>query len=184
MSDGDPPDARGNGFDQRFTAMYDELRRLAGRCIVRDLDTLHPTALVHEAYLRCRKTLADPDDGHLRALLVTAMRHILVDHARRRRAEKRGGDALATHCELAELAARPLDLVEFEDALTSLQGANARMARIVELRVLGGFTIEEVAHELSISTTTVSREWTFARAWLSRRLLPGGGGTEKEEVDG
>jgi RNA polymerase sigma-70 factor (ECF subfamily) len=183
MSDADPPDVHDSGFDQRFSAMYDELRQLAGRCIARDRDTLHPTALVHEAYLRCRQTLGGRDDNHLRALLVTAMRHILVDHARRRRAEKRGGLVRVTFCELAELVARPLDIVEFEDALASLEGASPRMTRIVEPRVIGGFTLEEVAAELSISRTTVGREWTFARAWLSRRLLPGGGGADPKECD-
>lgn len=183
MSDPQSPAAREERFDERFAAMYRELRELAARCIVRDEDTLHPTALVHEAYLRCRKSMGDFDDLHLRAAIVTVMRHVLVDHARRRATEKRGGRAKRSCCSLQELAAKPVDLVDLEDELTALEQANPRMARIVELRVIGGFTIDEVAQRLEISSTTVSREWTFARAWLARRLVSKDSREENDEPE-
>ena len=178
MSDADPPDARGNGFDQRFSAMYDELRQLAGRCIVRDRDTLHPTALVHEAYLRCRKTLGDPDDGHLRALLVTAMRHILVDHARARSSQKRGGwqDRVTLDDSFGASTAVSDEIVRLDEALTLLAGVDQRKSRVVELKYFGGMTNEEVATALGVSPETVKRDWRFSRNWLLRELTGGSGG--------
>ncbi len=171
---------RGNADAARrlIPLVYEELRRLAGHHMrdERPDHTLQPTALVHEAYLR----LADQDRvewagrTHFIAVASTAMRRILLDHARRHRAEKRGGGRKTTLVEsLAVAASREIDMLALDDALTRLEARDPRQGRIVELRYFGGLSIEETAAALSISPTTVKREWRFARAWLHRELSDG-----------
>ncbi len=160
--------------------VYEQLRALAGSYFRGQPPdhTLQPTALVHEAYL---KLIHNPDGewqnrAHFCAVAATAMRQILHDRARRRRAAKRGGEArrvpLVDQIE-APSAGTPVDLVALDDALERLSTLDSRQARIVELRFFGGLTVEEVAHLLEVSTRTIEKEWRRVRAWLSRELSSG-----------
>jgi RNA polymerase sigma factor (TIGR02999 family) len=158
--------------------LYPELRAIAARCFRgQPADhTLQPTALVHEAWVRIAAAaddgLAERDRSHFLALAATAMRQILVDHARRRRAVKRGGGErprpLLGHEAITEVVRD--DLPEIDVALTRLAAHDARMARVVELRFFGGLTVPEVARLLDVSVTTVESDWRFARAWLAREI--------------
>jgi RNA polymerase sigma-70 factor, ECF subfamily len=160
--------------------VYDELRRLADSYLRRERPdhTLQPTALVNEAYLRLvdqtRARLRDR--SHFFAVAARQMRRVLVDHARRHHADKRGGgarrvslDEAAEHAQ----AARDLDLVALDAALNRLAELDARQARIVELRFFGGLTVEETARALGVSATTVKDDWQSARAWLRREVRKG-----------
>lgn len=158
--------------------VYEELRALA-RCYFRGESpqhTLQPTALVNEAYLKLSRL--DRFDwqnrSHFVAVAASAMRQILVDHARGKKRGKRWGDCLRV--ELSDLPAafiqRPEDLLALDEALNKLAAKDARKARIVELRVFGGFSVEDVAGLLGTSKSTVEQEWTFIRAWLRRELGP------------
>jgi RNA polymerase sigma factor (TIGR02999 family) len=167
--------------------VYDELRRIAlglGRR-ERSGHTLQATALVHEAYLQLfgRKGLQLSgiewrDRRHFLACAARLMRHILVDHARRRNALKRGGDvvrvALDDDLDGAE-GLSPL-VVAVDDALRTLEELDPRATRVVELRFFAGLTLEEAADTLGVSRKTVVREWRKARAWLAAELEPGGSG--------
>ena len=159
--------------------VYDELRRLAGRYLRRERggQTLQPTALVHEAYLRLLK---DKKQGwqnrtHFLAIAALSMRQVLVERARARGASKRGGaqvrvtldETLAVHRETS------IDLVALDEALIRLALIDPQQARIVELRFFGGLTVEEAAEALGISPATVKRGWSVARAWLKRELSKG-----------
>jgi RNA polymerase sigma factor (TIGR02999 family) len=156
--------------------VYAELRALAGAVFreQRAEHTLQPTALVHEAFLK----LAGPGDvawesrAHFFALAAQAMRQILADHARRKRAEKRGGDRqrITLSDWATPASAHALDLIAFDDALARLGEIDPRQARVVELRFLGGMTMPEVARVMEISLSTAEREWRMARAWLRREL--------------
>lgn len=156
--------------------VYDELRALAGSYFRGQpaAHTLEPTALVHEAFVKLvDQTQVDwKDRGHFFAVAATAMRQILCDHARRARAQKRGGefdrvslDAVVTPASRAEV-----DLVALDDALAALQTLDPRKYRIVELRFFGGLEIDEVARLLDVSGSTVKNEWRAARAWLMAQL--------------
>lgn len=160
-----------------FALVYEELRSLAAAVLRRERQdhTLQPTALVHEAYLR----LADePHDrwenrAHFLAVAARAMRHILVDHARNRNAQKRGSGVTRLTLEGVEPVAGPapdLDLVVLDEALARLSQIDARQARIIELRFFGGLTVEETATAVGASARTVKREWQFARIWLKREM--------------
>lgn len=156
--------------------VYAELRRLAGSYLRREQmgQTLEPTALVHEAYLR----LVDcslPDwqsRAHFYGVAAHLMRQILVDHARERNAVKRGGGA--AHLSLDEnLAVSPeqeSDLVALDDALERLAACGPRKAQVVELRFFGGLSEDEIAEVLKVSAITVRRDWQFSKAWLLREL--------------
>jgi RNA polymerase sigma-70 factor, ECF subfamily len=157
--------------------LYSELRRLAAHCLrdERAGHTLQPTALVHEAYLK----LADQhrSEWHNRAqfmaLAAQLMRRILVDYARQRLAEKRGGGAVAVELQdhLVEgQAAQSEEMLAVDEALARLGELDAQQAKVVELRYFGGLTVEETADALDISPRTVKREWAMARAWLSLEL--------------
>jgi len=156
--------------------VYDELRGLAGGYLrgERPAHTLQPTALVHEAFLRVLKQsgVQWKNPGHLRAVCAQAMRRILVDHARGKKAGKRGGgsEPVTLQSELVGESDRAVDVLEVEEALTRLEGLNERQARIVELRFFGGLTNKETAEVLEVSETTVEDQWRFARAWLNREL--------------
>lgn len=156
--------------------VYDELRRIAHRHLGggRGPDTLHTTDLVHEAYLR----LAGPahadvaDRSHFFAVASTAMRHVLVDYARRRTAPKRGGGAHATTLSGKGLAvdARAEEVIALDAALERLGALDARLAQVVEMRFFGGMEVEEVADALGVSDRTVKRDWRKARAFLEVEL--------------
>jgi RNA polymerase sigma-70 factor, ECF subfamily len=135
--------------------------------------TLQATELVHEAYLRLvgRQAPDWQDRAHFFAVAAQVMRNLLVDHARARRRDKRGGGLIFPLDETHALAAvKSEDLLEIEDALKRLSAIDLRQGQIVELRYFGGLSIEEVAAVLHISECTVKREWRMAKAWLRARM--------------
>jgi RNA polymerase sigma factor (TIGR02999 family) len=157
--------------------LYPELRRLADDLLRRERSdhTLQPTALVHEAYIRLTGTreMRLESRRHFYGAAAMAMRRILVDHARQRRAQKRGGPDLG-RVEFDEALNAPVDLrMDFErldEALEELATFAPEKARIVELRYFAGLSIQETADLLEVAPATVKRHWTFARAWLHRAL--------------
>ncbi len=159
-----------------FPAIYDELCKIAHRQLNqrRANQTLSTKALVHEAYLKLiDQTQAHWDDRtHFFAVAAIAMRHILVDHARRRKAQKRGGNAKRTLLDEAmiDVDACAGELVALDEALQQLTTLNERLSRVVELRFFGGLSIEETATVLTTSVRTVKRDWRKARAFLYSEL--------------
>jgi RNA polymerase sigma factor (TIGR02999 family) len=169
--------ARGDAAagERLIPLVYDELRRQAARYLRRERPghTLRPTALVHEAYLRLAEQREDWENrAHFFAVASTLMRRILVDHARRRRAAKRAGQACRVTLteDVAVEQPRDVDLLALEAALDELAAFDATKARLVELRFFGGLTIEETSSVLDLSVATLVREWRLAKAWLYRRL--------------
>jgi RNA polymerase sigma factor (TIGR02999 family) len=156
--------------------VYEELRSLAAGYFRRQRNdhTLQPTALVHEAYLKLiNQTAAHWNDrAHFFAVAARAMRQILVNHALARKAEKRGGGAprMFLSDELAPTAARDFDPISLDESLRKLAEFDPRKAQVVELRFFSGLAVEEVAHVLGVSKTTVEGDWRLARAWLSKEL--------------
>lgn len=165
------------GALERLTPLiYDELRRIAHRYARRERNghTLQTTALVHEAYLRLAGT-EKPDwqnRSHFFAVTAQVMRHVLIDHARRRRYIKHGGEAQQIPIEEASLMAREraAELVALDEALEELARIDPRKSRVVELRYFGGLSLEETAEAVGVSLMTVRRDWRAAKAWLFRRL--------------
>jgi RNA polymerase sigma factor (TIGR02999 family) len=166
--------------------VYDELRRLADHYLRRERPdhTLQPTALVHEAYLKLiDQTRVDwQNRAHFFGVAAQLMRRILVDHARRHQASKRGGfrQKLTLDEAVDYSQTRDIDLVRLDEALTALAQFDARQSRVVELRFFGGLTIEETAEALSVSPATVKVDWSMAKAWLRREI--GGGGDAVGDV--
>jgi RNA polymerase sigma factor (TIGR02999 family) len=166
----------GAALDRLIPVVYDELRRVARRRLRGESPghALQSTALVHEAYLRLvdvdRMTLKNRT--HFFALAATLMRQILVDHARRRHADKRGGGATMVSLDGVLPVALPssVDVLALDEALDALSAIDERQCRVVELRFLAGLSIDEAAEALGVSTATVEREWALAKAWLYRRL--------------
>jgi RNA polymerase sigma factor (TIGR02999 family) len=165
-------------LDRLVPLVYDELRRVARRRL-RDESpghALQATALVHEVYLRLvdldRMTLTSR--AHFFGVAATLMRQILVDHARRQHADKRGGGATMMDLDDVSPAAQPtsVDVLALDQALEALSSIDARQCRVVELRFFAGLNIDETAEVLGISRATVEREWALAKAWLFRRLSP------------
>lgn len=161
----------GEAYDALLRLIYDELRSIAGGLMRRERGyrTLQPTALVHEAYMR----LAGSDSrwenrAHFFGAAARAMRRILVEHARQRRSQRRGGDLERVTFEDLDVQAEDpqLDLVALDEALTRLGGIDERLVRVVELRYFAGCTLEETAALLDTATATVKRDWAYARAWL------------------
>jgi RNA polymerase sigma factor (TIGR02999 family) len=156
--------------------VYDELRRIARQYLRKERSdhTLQPTALVHEAYMKLIdiSDVSWQDRAHFFAVASNVMRHILVDHARARATDKRGGEAQRIALEDAvKLSDAPdIDLLALDEAMKQLAEFDAQQSKIVELRFFGGLTIEETAHVLAISPATVKREGTMAKAWLFRRI--------------
>jgi RNA polymerase sigma factor (TIGR02999 family) len=164
--------------------VYDELRKLAAQRMAQEQpgQTLQPTALVHEAYLRLVGQ-ADPgwqNRGHFFAAAAEAMRRILVEQARRKRRAKHGGELHRACLDIAFLSAPSpnQDLLALDEALTKLATADPFKAQLIQLRFFGGLSNEEVAEILGISAVTAKRHWRYARAWLDREVsgsseLPG-----------
>jgi RNA polymerase sigma factor (TIGR02999 family) len=160
-------------------AVYGELRRLAGMYLRRQRQdhTLQPTALVHEAYLRLAQWDGSPwrDRAHFVGVAALVMRQVLILHARKRGAAKRGGSRL--RISLAEPVAPGagpiLDALALDRALTQLEAHSPQACRVVELRFFGGLSIEEISGCLGISPATVKRNWTFAKTWLHAQLEEG-----------
>ena len=163
-------------LDELTPLVYDELRDLAEHYmrLERGDHTLQPTALVHEAYLRLTGARRPRFENrvHFYGAAAQAMRRILVDHARRRLAQKRGEAPALVNLDEADTVGIDLrlDLVALDEALTSLAAIAARPARVVELRYFGGLSIDETAAVLDVAPATVKRHWAFARAWLYRAL--------------
>ena len=166
-------------LDRLVPLLYDDLRRVARRHLRRERPghSLQPTALVHEVFLRLvdvdRMTLKSRT--HFFALSARLMRQILVDHARRQRAGKRGGGATVISLNEAAGAAAPastpsVDLIALDEALDALSSFDVQQCRVVELRFFAGLNIPEAADALGVSTATVEREWAMAKAWLHQRL--------------
>ncbi|HVL68641.1 MAG TPA: sigma-70 family RNA polymerase sigma factor [Vicinamibacterales bacterium] len=167
--------------DALLPLVYQELRRLAASYLRRERagQTLQPTALVNEAYLRLLKDRPDrwQNRAHFCAIAAHSMRQILIERARARGAQKRGGARARVTLDEALVAGgdRSIDLVALDEALEKLARLDPEQARLVELRFFGGLTVEETADAMHISPATVKRHWTVARAWLARELegLPG-----------
>ncbi len=171
-----------DALDRLMPLVYQELHRMASRYMTgeRAEHTLQSTALVHEAYVRLiDQRLVDwQNRAQFFGLAAQAMRRILVDHARSRGRVKRGSDAPRVAVEVVDPAdpaasagtIEPEDAVAVDIALTKLQAIDQEQARIVELRFFGGLTVEETAEVLSMSPSTVKRDWALARAWLHREL--------------
>lgn len=163
-------------LDRVIPLVYQELRRVAHRQMSRERtgDSFQTTALINEAYLRLvDSTRVQPRDrGHFFAIAAQAMRHILIDRARSRRATKRGSGAQKVSLEeIADISnERAADLIALDDALTNLAQIDPRKAQIVELKYFGGMTIEEAAEVLKVSAPTVERDWKMAKIWLHREL--------------
>ena len=169
-------------LDEFVPTLYDELRRLAARHMRRERPghTLQPTALVHEVYLRLADKAPAPwqNRAHFFGIAAESMRRVLVEHARRRNAAKRGGGREAPGALQPPDAGRAVDVLALDDALTQLARIDPERSRIVELRFFGGLTVEEAAEVLAVSPATVTRRWGLAKAWLYQRLkmdldLPG-----------
>jgi len=160
-----------------FPHVYADLRAAAAALLRQERPghTLQPTALVHEAYMRLAggTRIAWTSQAHFKAIAARAMRQILVDHARRRDAQRHGGDMRRVTLD-GELSAAQADgetdLLDLHDALARLGEVSPRQARVVEMRVFGGLTVSETAHVLSVGTTTVDDDWATARAWLARAI--------------
>ena len=169
-----PAEERDNPTDELLALVYDDLKRRAAGILGADRvdGTLQPTALVHEAYARlAQRTGHWADRQHFLRTAARAMRQILIDHARIQRAAKRGGGHARVTLEgLSDTADRDLDLLELDDALTELAAMNADLAQVVELRFLGGLSLDETADVLHVTQRTVSNHWRAARAWLRGRL--------------
>ena len=170
MPAGQPPAAA------LLPVVYEELRRLAAAYLRRERpgQTLQPTALVHEAYLRLIKDRPGrwQNRAHFCAIAAHSMRQILIERARARGALKRGGAQARVTLDEGLVAgeSRGIDLVALDEALERLEQLDPEQARLVELRFFGGLTIEETAEAMAISPATVKRHWTVARAWLAREL--------------
>lgn len=169
--------AKGNRavLDELLPLVYGELRRLAHSYLAREnsCTTLQTTALVHEAYLKLidQRTVDFKNRAQFFALSAQAMRRILLDNARSRKAEKRGNGLKVSLEDVGDVLSDASDhLIELDTALTELEGFDPVQAKIVELRYFGGLTIEETAEVMNISPATVKREWTMARAWLYEKI--------------
>jgi|SRR5215813_14918383 len=163
-------------LDKLMPIVYEELHRQAARYLQRERSghTLQTTALVNEAYVRLidQVNVRWQNRAHFFAIAAEMMRRILVDYARKRHAEKRGGDAIKVTLSEALNASseRDLDLIAVDETLTRLAELDQQQAKVVELRFFGGLSVEETAEVLGISDRTVKRDWSVAKAWIRREL--------------
>ena len=164
-------------LDDLMPLVYDELHRQAARFLSRERTdhTLQATALINETYLKLidQREVNWESRTHFFAIASKLMRRILVDYARTKHSEKRGGGLIKLTLEKAELVPgkeRNLDLMVLDEALNRLEKIDTQQAQIVELRFFGGLSLEETAAALKVSRTTVATDWAFAKAWLHREL--------------
>lgn len=164
-------------LDDFFAARYGELRRIAANLHRTGGSlTVTPTMLVHEAWLRLANapSLESLSQAHFKAMAARAMRHALIDAARRRRAGKRSAEggfvAIAVDDDIADVVGTDQDVLGLDTALRELERIAPRQARLVEARYFGGLTVNELADLLDVSKTTVEREWRVAKAWLKSQL--------------
>ena len=163
-------------LDKLVPLVYDELRRQAARYLRHERvgHTLQTTALIHEAYLRLvdQKNAQWQNRAHFFGIAAKLMRRILVDHARTKKRAKRGGSDIRVSLSDANLKvqAQDLDIVALDEALERLAAIDEQQSRIVELKFFSGLTVEETAEVLGISTATVKRDWSMAKAWLHREI--------------
>jgi RNA polymerase sigma factor (TIGR02999 family) len=166
-------------LDQMTPVLYEELRRLARHFLAseRSDHTLQPTALVHEAYLRLidQHSVDWRNRAHFMAMAATMMRRILINHAQAHNAAKREGntEVLSLEDAFGVFTDPRIDLLHLNTMLDRLSGLDPQQARVVELRYFGGLSIDETAEALSISPTTVKREWSTARLWLLQQMSSG-----------
>jgi RNA polymerase sigma factor (TIGR02999 family) len=173
-----PPDAAAGdprGADDLLPLVYAELRALAAAQLASEPagHTLQPTALVHEAYLRLAGRPKFPGRSHFLAAAGEAMRQTLIDHARKKRAGKRGGAARRAALSPDQLPGRPLDpddLIAVDEALTWFAAADPAAARLAALRLFAGLSVEEAGDALGVPRASAYRDWAYARAWLSAAL--------------
>jgi RNA polymerase sigma factor (TIGR02999 family) len=163
--------------EQLLPLVYEELRKLAAQKMAQESpgQTLQPTALVHEAYLRLvggHRAMHWDNRGHFFAAAAEAMRRILVEQARRKRFEKHGGGLHRADVDLASMAGSPpnADLIALDEALTKLAARDPLKAQLVQLRFFAGLSNEEAAVALGVSAVTAKRYWRYARAWLHRAV--------------
>ena len=171
-----------DALDRLLPQVYGELRRIAGARLRRERPdhSLHATEIVHEAFMKLvpLERVDWQNRAHFFAIASRAMRNVLIDHAARRGTAKRGGGMKSVPLEdVPDPGERPLeDLIALSRALNELERLDERQARVVECRFFGGLSLEETAAALGISHATVSRDWTFARAWLHRAVSAGDAG--------
>jgi RNA polymerase sigma factor (TIGR02999 family) len=165
-------------FERLYPMVYDELRRAARRQLAGERmgHTLDTAGLVNEAYLKLVDAPSTPAEGrqHFVRIAARAMRQVLVDHARKRRAEKRGGEWVRTSIESKQLGAAPPaeEILALDSALDKLGAVDQRLRQIVEYRFYAGLSENEIAELLGVTTRTVQRDWVKARAWLYSELYP------------
>jgi RNA polymerase sigma factor (TIGR02999 family) len=182
----------GGGDAQALNHLYplvlDELKRIASNHLRKERPghTLNTTALVHESYLKLvdGSTATCGNRSQFFAIASRAMRQLLIDHARQRNAQKRGGDyrQVTLDPNLVATPSRAVDLIALDQAMERLGKIDARLEKVVERRVFGGMKVQEIADSLDVSRRTVERDWERARAYLYRDLAPGGG-TGADEAD-
>ncbi len=169
-------------FDATFRSLYDEMHRIASRQFRREREghTLQPTAVVNEAYLKLvgQADLPDGRPSDILGIAAHAMRQVLIDHARRHQAEKRGGDLRRTTLGDPGFDVNLDDLIAVDAALDRLDRIDRRLRQVVEYRFFGGLTVEETADALGVTPRTVHRDWAKARAWLHSQLGADGNGRE------
>jgi RNA polymerase sigma-70 factor, ECF subfamily len=170
--------SKGNkeALDKLVPLVYDELRRIASRYMAKERrgHTLQTTALVNEAYVRLidQKSVQWQNRAHFFAIASQLMRRIVVDHARNHARAKRGGGVQKVSLDEAAVVSREVasDLIALDEALTRLAAIDPRRSQVVELRFFGGLSVDETAEVLKISTVTVMRDWSMAKAWLKRAV--------------
>ena len=169
-----------NADDEFLPLVYDELRALARRAFARERPghTLQPTALVHEAYIRLMggAKVQWESRAHFFRTAAQAMRRILIDSARRKATEKHGGGKTAPMIDVEGMAgnSRPDDLLALDECLQRLESIDHRMAEVVKLRYFVGLSVEDTASTLGVTSRTVRRDWTAAKAWLLREVMGSG----------
>ncbi len=171
------PSRRAPDTDRLVGLLYEDLRRIAGGYFrhERGDHTLQPTALVHEAYLRLvdQSRVQWRNRAHFLGVAARVMRQVLVDHARRRGAQKRGGGWERMTLDVSMLdpkASSPVEILVVDDAIDKLSGQDERAARVAELRLFGGMTSKEIGEALGVSERVIADDWVVARMWLGRAL--------------
>ncbi|MFK7777168.1 MAG: ECF-type sigma factor [Gimesia sp.] len=175
-----------NGANQWYSSIYDQLHNLAERALARETPghSLQPTMLVNDAYIRLleQRNVDPADRSQVMAAGANIIRRLLVDYARKRKAQKRGGlegRGIPLHISVADNASL-IDILELNDSLDLLGKKNERAALVVELKFFGGLSGNEIAEQLGISLRSVNNDWRFAKAWLYRALGPDDDGKQDD----